>query len=202
MSRGVLAFVVAVIVALLWVLLARAERVPSMGDRDAQLAREFTRHVDAYVALHRQLEGPLPPEKVTSDPAQIVFVREALAAKIRQARAGARQGDLFTPPTAALFRRLVQQGIVGVDPSELLRDVEDEYERRSPTRARVNSSYPAGLAFVMTPPRLLQLLPSLPSELRYQFIGRDLALWDTHPHLVVDFVPDALPPGIGPPPTL
>ena len=46
----------------------------------------FLRQVDEYVVLHRQLEGPLPPEAVTSDMAQLLRARLALATSIRTAR--------------------------------------------------------------------------------------------------------------------
>ena len=61
------------------------------------LRHTFLQRVDSYVALHRRLEGPLPPEAVTPDPNELFAPRKALAAARRKARAGARQGEmLFT----------------------------------------------------------------------------------------------------------
>jgi hypothetical protein len=44
------------------------------------------------------------------------------------------------------------------------------------------------------PPRLLAKLPVLPSGLQYRFVDRDLVLWDSQADLVVDIIPDAIPP--------
>jgi hypothetical protein len=180
--------------------LACVADTPSADDN--HLREEFRRRVSAYVDLHRSVEGPLPPEEITTDPAHPLIVRKALAREIRKARMDAQQGDIFTPPIAALFTRLVRDGIAGMDPAQLLADPEGEpVSRRTPPRAHVNASYPDGLSLAPMPPRVLQLLPPLPPELRYQFVGRDLALWDSHPHLIVDYIPDVLPAGILPDPT-
>jgi hypothetical protein len=42
-------------------------------------------------------------------------------------------------------------------------------------------------------PALLAVLPALPEELEYRFIGRDLVLVDVHADLIVDVLKDALP---------
>ena len=43
------------------------------------------------------------------------------------------------------------------------------------------------------PPEVLGALPALPVELEYRFVGDALILLDTHAHIVIDLVPDALP---------
>ena len=183
-------------------LVALLAAYPVLGVHDEELRNDFSKRVNAYVDLHRRLEGPLPPEAVTPNPADLVLMREALATEIRKARWQARQGDIFTPGIASLFRRLVREGIAGVDPFDLVPDPEGAaWKSPAPLHARIHASYPGDVAFAWMPPRVLLLLPPLPPELRYQFIGRDLALWDTHAHLIIDYVPDALPPAIVPEPT-
>ena len=155
------------------------------------LRHTFLQRVDSYVALHRRLEGPLPPEAVTPDPNELFAPRKALAAAMRKARAGARQGEIFSPAVARYFRMLVANTVQKNGIDDLLSIVEDEDSMRIP--ARVNGDYPAGGSISPMPPCLLIELPPLPSELQYRFVGRDLILWDVHAGLIVDFVPYAIP---------
>jgi hypothetical protein len=163
------------------------------GLRPAEPLRQtFLQRVEAYVALHRQLEGPLPPEVVTDDVKVLSVPREALAAAMRKAREGARQGEIFSPAVARYFRILVATTVEKNRIDDLLSIVEDENSVHIP--ARVNGDYPAGRSLSAMPPCLLAELPPLPIELQYRFVGRDLVLWDVHAGLIVDFVPDAIPP--------
>jgi hypothetical protein len=161
------------------------------GSPPADPLREtFLQRVDGYVALHRTLEGPLPPEAVTHDPNALFAPRQALAAAIRKARAGALQGEIFSPAVARYFRTLVAKTVKKNGIDDLLSIVEDENSVNIP--ARVNGDYPAGRSISPMPPCLLAELPPLPPELQYRFIGRDLILWDLHAGLIVDFVPYAI----------
>ena len=153
--------------------------------------QEFLERVDDYVSLHRRVNALLPPQVVTGDVEAIFVRRGALATAIRAARRDALQGDVFSPPIARQFRRLVaealQKGAIG----NMLAIVEDENTVHVP--ARVNADYPAGRSIPMMPPCLLAALPRLPPELRYGFVGRDLILWDAQAGLIVDLVPNAIP---------
>jgi hypothetical protein len=151
----------------------------------------FLKRVDDYVALHRRAEAPLPPEVVTADVEAILGRRHALAAAIRSARPEARQGDIFSPPTARYFRELVAETLSKGGIRDMLAIVEDENTVHVP--ARVNGEYPAGRSIATMPPCLLAALPPLPAELRYGFVGGDLILWDVHAGLVVDLIPQAIP---------
>ena len=162
----------------------------SAHDADAPM-QTFVRHVNEYVVLHRQLEGPLPPEAVTSDIGQLLRARLTLATAIRAARRDAKQGDIFSPAVARWFRVLVADALRDGAVLDMLAIIEDENTVDVP--ARVNGDYPAGRSIAMMPPCLLRALPPLPPELRYEFVGRDLILWDVHAGLIVDFVSDAIP---------
>jgi hypothetical protein len=151
----------------------------------------FLQRVDDYVALHRHLELLLPPEVITSDPERLMVPRRALAAELRTARAGARQGDIFSPDVARYFRTLIAETLRQAGITDLLETIEDENTVK--LVPRVNGDYPAGASVSMMPPSLLAALPPLPAELEYRFAGRDLILWDLHPSLIVDFVPNAVP---------
>ena len=154
------------------------------------LRQTFLERVDQYVALHRQLEGPDPHSVVTD--AEVLFARrQALGTAIRKARATAAQGDIFSPAIARQFRGLVADALKEGRVFNMLALVEEENRVRVP--ARVHGAYPAGRSIALMPPCLLAALPPLPPELAYQFVGRDLILWDVHAGLIVDIVPDAVP---------
>ena len=67
----------------------------------------FEERVNQYVTLHRLLEGPLPPLRLTRDMGQLQMTVRGLALRIRTARANARQGDLIRPDVARMFRRRI-----------------------------------------------------------------------------------------------
>jgi hypothetical protein len=115
----------------------------------------------------------------------------ALAAAIREARAGAAQGEIFAPAVARHFRILVADALSAEGIADMLSIVEEDNEVHLP--AVVNADYPAGRSIPLMPPCLLAALPPLPEELQYRFVGRHLILWDVHAGLIVDFVPNAIP---------
>ncbi|MGH9881696.1 MAG: hypothetical protein ACRD6N_09700 [Pyrinomonadaceae bacterium] len=162
---------------------------------DVALVTEFQKRVAGYVALHRFLEGPLPPLEVSEDPKEIEAAIEALQEKLRSERAIAEQGDIFTAEIAELFRRLIREAFPGNETLRLLSMIREETPK-APVRPRVNASYPAEASLSMMPPKLLCVFPALPDELQYRFVDRDLILWDVHANLIVDVVPNAILPDL------
>ena len=161
------------------------------GQQSPEAIRQaFLQRVEQYVALHRQLEAPLPREVVTEDPTALFVSRQALARAIRKARADAQQGDIFSPAMVAYFHSVVADALREGDIHDMLAIVEEENTVHIP--ARVNGDYPAGASIPFMPTCLLAALPTLPPELEYRFVGRDLILWDVHAGLIVDFVPRAI----------
>jgi hypothetical protein len=168
---------------------ARPQNVPTFVEPTEPRAI-FLQRVDAYVALHRRLEAGLPPQVVTGDVEQLFAPTRALAQEIRRARAGARQGDLFNPAVADYFKIVIAESLRRGGIVDFLAIIEEENEVKViPT---VNGDYPAGASLSFVPPCLLEVLPPLPKELEYRFLGRDLILWDLHAGLIVDFIPRAL----------
>lgn len=163
------------------------------SDEDRRILLEFQQRVERYVALHRQLEGPVPAPQVSTSPAEIRAAVDGLAGKIRAARAGARQGDVLTPEIQQLFRRIIRDWLAGRNPADLLGPPDDEDTPPGVLLvAEVNGRYPAEAALPPTPPGLLRVLPRLPDELQYRFMDRALILWDMHANVIVDFIPGAL----------
>ncbi len=150
---------------------------------------ELTTRIDAYVALHRRVAATLPPRKETDDPAQLVARRKALAVGIRAARPDARQGAIFTPAVEADIRRIIRADIRAREPDDRAA-VRKEVPRLP---FAVNDEYPEGAALATVPAMLLAQLPRLPEILEYRFFDRHLILLDVDAHLIVDYIPAALP---------
>ena len=62
--------------------------------------KEFFDHVRAYIKIHDAADARVPSLKETSDPRQVSGREKALADEIRIERAGAHQGDVFSPSAA------------------------------------------------------------------------------------------------------
>jgi hypothetical protein len=188
--RACFGFVFTVLTFSVILLGAAGLQAPRVNE-DALALKEFTDAVQEYVRLHKHLAGSLTPNKRTVDPAKIKAYQDSLARKIQEARAGAKQGDIFTPASALRFRRLIKnhfQGPHGAQSKETIRQGE-------PVKVvlRVNDSYPKGVPLTTMPATLLQNLPQLPEEVKYGIVNRDLILRDARAHLVVDFIRDVLP---------
>jgi hypothetical protein len=156
----------------------------------AAALRVFHERVAAYAALHERLEQPLPPLDVARETVRNYVNRHVLASAIRKARAGARQGDVFTPEVARLFRTLIAEAFAGRDVEAMLTDLHREHPETHRLLPVVNEPYPRG-ATQEVPASLLHVLPPLPGDIEYRIVNHALVLWDVHANLVVDFVPDA-----------
>ena len=167
-------------------------QVPSAGERAAAL-RLFSLRVDDYAALHRRLEGPLPPLTSTRETVKNYVARQLLANAIRKARPGATQGNIFEPRVAAAFRALIADALKGRDVEAFLAELNEEHPQMHGVHPVVNEPLPRGATHEM-PCLLLRVLPALPDDVEYRIVDHDLVLWDIHANLVVDFVPGAFTP--------
>ena len=157
---------------------------------DAKVLQDFTSRVNHYVELQRKLERESPPPKPTKEPAQIKASQDALAVRLRQARAGAHQGDIFTPEVTALFRKLLHPEVKGPDGRQNKSTVRDEAP--AAVALKVNAAYPENQPLPTVPPNLLAALPKLPESLEFRFVNNDLILRDVHANLIVDYIPKAI----------
>ena len=157
---------------------------------DAQLLVDFKQRIDKYVDLHKRLEKQAPPLKETDDPAKIKASQEGLAAAIRRERATARQGEIFTPEIAHLFRQLMYPETKGQRGAETKKTIKEDAPVAVPIK--VNARYPDAAPLPTVPPNLLARVPQLPEELEYRIIGRDLILRDVHANVIVDVLPNAI----------
>jgi hypothetical protein len=153
---------------------------------DAAL-RPFAGRIQACTRLHERLEARFPPFETTTDPLSRLLNRRYLAAAIRAARQHAKEGDLFTPDVADLFRAYLAKGMAGRYMA--IGPLDDE----GWPVAVVNEPF-AEEASHAVPPFLRQELPPLPAGIEYRRLGADLVLWDVHADIVVDVLVDAFRP--------
>ncbi len=171
--------------------MGQAERVEPATAADAATIAEFTKRVDAYVALHRKLENTLPKAPKDATPQQVDQTQRALLAALQAARADARRGDVFTPAMTALVKRMMVEVFTGPGGDRLRAAMMDENVKELPLK--VNQRFPDEIPLATMPPRLLKSLPELPEQMEFRFVASQFVLLDTHAHLVVDFIPAALP---------
>ena len=157
-------------------------RIQVWGD----LESDFGSLVSSYDKLRGRLEKGLPSLTVTNDPAAIGAAQLGLANKIRLARAGATEGEIFTAAVSVTFKKLL---IREVDEGTLAAVMEDNPgEFAHP----INGTYPNGTPFATMPVNILAALPQLPADLEYRFIGHHLILVDTRANVILDRMPCAI----------
>jgi len=158
----------------------------AFGQVSQSVDADFERRVAAYVELRTAQQAGLPTLTGADDPAEVRKVELALAERIRTARPRATQGDIFSTDMAAAVRRTLREHM---DPATR-KAIADETIGRFPHQ--VNDAYPKSAALSTMPPNLLALLPALPADLQYRFVGGDLVLHDIRSNLIVDRIPEAI----------
>jgi hypothetical protein len=175
----------------------KAKAAETNSNPDALVLQDFTKRVEAYMAIHKAAAKDSLPIKETKNPGDIKAAQLALAAKIRAARANARAGDILTPEIRNKFRRLVYpelKGKAGQETREVLTEDVKEKDEGQPKKVtyKVNAPYPEGNALPTTPPNILAALPPLPEELEYRIVEKNLILRDVQANIIVDFIPNAI----------
>ena len=162
-----------------------------LSARDRQTVAAFEERVKQYVKLREGLEEKLPKLSKEATPEQIQAHKTAFQERVRAARAGAKPGLLFTPDAARFIRSTIRNEFRGRDRAELRKTVFEAETKGVPLR--VNHPYPESKELVEMPPTLLLKLPTLPKQVRYRFVGRNLLLVDRENGLIVDYMTNALP---------
>jgi hypothetical protein len=161
---------------------------------DAGLAADFRKRVDAYVKLRNDAEKGAADLDSRSKPEEIVSAETTLAHRVRAARAGARRGDIFTPATQAMFKRLLGPRLTkGKDGAENKAAIKEDSPARREVPFKVNGDYPKEAALSTVPPDVLLALPPLPEDVQYRFVGKHLILLDGKANLIIDFMLNAIP---------
>lgn len=159
---------------------------------DARILDDFNRRIAEYGKLHKAAQSQVHKLKPTESSEAIAHYTHHLARRLREVRAGAAPGDIFTPAIAAEMRRLIGLAMHGPDAVH----IRESLQRAAPVHSvalRVDRTYPESVPLQSTPPSLLVNLPPLPADLDYRFIGPNLVLRDIDANLVIDFVTNAIP---------
>lgn len=165
--------------------------VGPLNETDAKALATMNDRLREYVDLHQRVEAALPKLPDEATPEQIDKNQRRFEQRIRESRKGAKQGEIFTPEARPVILRLLATVFAGPEGKALKASIMDE----NPTDIRhaVNGRYPDTVPLSTVPPEVLQTMPELTEDLEYRFIGDDLILLDTHAHVIVDFIEDALP---------
>ena len=119
MNKTMKLLVVSVMLAALGPVTRATPQDPANQDRPTILP-DFQYRIGEYAALHRRLEGPLPPLRPSGSPRSFLLNRTYLGSAIKTARPNARQGDIFTPAVSRLFREIIKNALAGQDPEAML----------------------------------------------------------------------------------
>lgn len=159
-------------------------------DELAALA-QFDAAIAKYMALRQRLRNELAGPVPNSTAPELTRASDAIAAAIQRARAGAREGDLFSPPVANVVKHWVEDIIRRDNLGPMLADIDDEIPTvKAPS---IHLRFPAASQMATMPPSLLAVLPSLPKGLEYRIIGNYLILRDVDAALILDYIPAAVP---------
>ena len=161
-------------------------------DQKNPTAESFEKRVKDYVKLREDIEAKMPKLSKEAKPEEIETHKKQLQDSVRAARAGAKQGDIFTPEAAALVRSIIKEEFKGKDRVELRKAVLVEAEVKS-VPLRVNYPYPEVKEQLEMPPTLLLKLPQLPKQIRYRFVGDNMLLVDRENGLILDYMGNAIP---------
>lgn len=152
---------------------------------DAETLADFVRRVEDYAALRRRLEVGLPPLVVTTNADDIERFEHGLAERVDDAR-GSRRGQLFTPPMEGQVKRMLDVQADPVSVAAIMDDGPGEFD------IDINETYKKKYSLATMPPKLLLLLPDLPKDLEYRFVGRHLVLRDARANIIIDEIPFAI----------
>ena len=144
-----------------------------------------------YVELHKKIEETLPKVPKEATPQQIDQHQRLFEQRLRDARKGSKQGDIFTAEARPVIKRLLATVFGGPEGKQLKASIMDE----NPVGISigVNSRYPDAVPISTVPPDVLQTLPKLTEDMEYRFVGDNLILLDAHAHIIADYISDAIP---------
>lgn len=157
---------------------------------DAMVMADFKTRVDKYLDVRKKAKKDAPPLKETREPARIKAGEKGLAVEIRALRDDAKPGDIFTPAVRDVFRRLLYPKMKGDDGHDVRATLKDDAPASVPLK--VNADYPEGASLPTVPAALLVNLPTLPKELDYRIVNKNLILRDVDANLIVDYMPNVI----------
>ena len=113
---------------------------------------------------------------------------------MREARATAKPGDIFTAEARPIIKRLLATVFGGPDGQQLKASITDENPADpGALKLTVNGRYPDTVPLTTMPPRDPADAAEADRGPRDPFVGDWLILLDTHAHVIADFIDNALP---------
>ena len=149
------------------------------------IVADFTTRVSSYFELRRTLEVGLPALAVTNDPAEFMRAERALARRIRLAR-DTEPEEIFTRAIAVEFRKILLLEMNASTWAVIMDDNPGAFSYR------INGAYPKRKPHGTMPPNILAVLPSLPADIEYRFLGPHLILYDVRASVILDSIPYAI----------
>ena len=158
---------------------------------DQQMVKSFETRAGGYASAREKIGGRLPKLSKTASIEEINAHKVALRNAIQKERAQARVGEIFTPESTVLIRKMIKSEFKGWEGSEIRKSVLEAETKAGPVK--INVPYPDSAELVEMSPSLLLSLPQLPKSMRYRFIGRNLVIMDRDNALIIDYMTNALP---------
>jgi len=170
----------------------RGQTPRALSSSEKELVATFEKRVKDYAQMRERLEEQMPKLSKEAKPEEIETHKKQFQERVRAARSGAKQGDVFTPAAMAFIRAIIKDEFKGKDRVEFRDTVLREAENKA-VPLRVNYPYPESQELLEMPATLLLRLPQLPKQVRYRFVGPNLLLVDRENGLIVDYMTKALP---------
>jgi hypothetical protein len=166
---------------------AKTSTDPAVNPNAAVMA-DFKSRVEKYAELNKDLAKGSAKQKDDTTAVQIDKQKAALTEKVQAARAGAKQGDIFSAEMRPVFRKLLAPELKGEDGRDAKAIIKDDAPAPGTVPFKVNAKYPEGQPTPTMPANLLLNLPTLPEPLEYRVVGQHLLLLDTSTDLIVDYI--------------
>ena len=97
-----------------------------------------------------------------------------------------REGEIFTPTISVEFKKVLLLEMNANTWAAIMDDNPGEFSNQ------INGTYPEERPLSTVPPNVLAVLPRLPDDIQYRFVGRHLILLDTRASVILDRIPDAI----------
>ena len=170
---------------------AEAPQAAPRTPDEKRIIHDFKKRVDHYEDLSEKLEKQVYPHRQELDPLEIHKKQKELAARILKALPNWKQGDIFTPQVAELFKRRIAEVVsAGPDGANIKAAIFDDAP--GDITVKVFTEYPSGVPIATLPAQLLKVFPAIPKELEYRFLGPHLIVMDVAAFLIVDVIPAAI----------
>ena len=167
-------------------------QTPPISPAETEALSAYSKRVNEYLALHNRLKGSLPSLPKEATPEAINQHQRSLEKLISAQRSGAKRGDIFGVEPERIFRAHLARIFAGADGKQLKASINDENPSGA-IKLSVNGRYPDEVPLSTMPPQVLAVLPKLPEEIEYRFVGDHLILLDVEAHIIVDYIQNALP---------